>query len=125
MHTDVAIESKDIQRLEFGGIHLFVEDFFEGGHERKIFFGHTIDEIHDCSKGMGLVFELNESTMKKSKAYFNNMSMIVFEVAFMLMCVGWSNEMSDAKGGKKGMNRILTSIVNKQCFNFGGKKIFN
>ena len=44
----------------------------------------------------------------------------------MLRCVRWSSEMSDAMGGKKGAkNHILTSIVSKQHFNFGGKVIFN
>ena len=65
-------------------------------------------------------------TVKNSKASFNNMSMLVFGVAIMLRCVGWSSEMSDAMGGKKGSkNHIFTSIFSKQLFNFRGKVIFN
>ena len=49
--------------------------------------------------------------VKKSKASFNNMLMLAFKVAIFLMFVGWSSDMSDAMGGKKGpKNCILTSL---------------
>ena len=55
--------------------------------KERFFFRHMIDEIHGYRKGIGLVFERKVGIVKKSKAGFNNMSMMTFEVAIMLMCV--------------------------------------